>query len=41
MEKTIKSLGRQKEYKYLGVLQFDSVKNKEMKDMIANIYYKG
>ena len=41
MEKAIKSLGYHKEYKNLGVLQFDTVKNKEMKDMITNIYYKG
>ena len=34
---TIKSL--EKGHKYLGMLQFDSVKNKEMKDMITKEYY--
>ena len=32
---TIKSLEDEKEYKYLGVPQFDSVNSKEMKDMIT------
>ena len=31
---------RSKGYKYLGELLFDSVKNKEMKDMITKEYYR-
>ena len=31
---------RSKGYKYLGELLFDSVKNKEMKDMITKKYYR-
>ena len=38
-EETIKSLNDEKGYKYLGVLQFDSVKNKEIKTMITKVYY--
>ena len=36
---TIKSLENEKGYKYLGVLQFDSVKSKEMKNVITKKYY--
>ena len=31
---------RSKGYKYLGELLFDSVKNKEIKDMITKKYYR-
>ena len=37
---TIKSLEDKKRCKYLGVLQFDSVESKEMKDMITREYYQ-
>ena len=37
---TIKSLEDEKGYKYVGVLQFDSVKCKEMKDIITKEYYR-
>ena len=36
---TIKSLENEKGYKYMGILQFDSVKSKEMKDSITYEYY--
>ena len=36
----IKSLEDKKGYKSLGVLQFDSVKSKKMKDMITKEYYQ-
>ena len=35
----IKSLENEKGQKDLGMLQFDSVKSKEIKDMITNEYY--
>ena len=35
----IKSLEKEKGYKYFGMLQFDSVKSKEMKDMRTKEYY--
>ena len=37
---TIKSLEHEKGYKYLGVLHFESVKSKLMKDMITKEYYQ-
>ena len=37
---TIKSLEDKKGYKYLGFLQFASVKSKEMKDTITKEYYR-
>ena len=37
---TIKSLEDENWYKHLGLLQFDSVKSKEMKDMITKEYYR-
>ena len=37
---TIKSLEDEKGYKYLGVLQFDSVKRKEIKDMKVKEYHQ-
>ena len=36
----MKSLEDEKGYKYLGVLQFDSVKSEEMKYMITKKYYR-
>ena len=38
MKETIKSLGNEKGHTYLGMLQFDSVKSKETKDMITKKY---
>ena len=38
-EETIKLLNDEKGHKYLAVLQFDSVKNKEIKTMITKVYY--